>query len=324
VALAAIALPGRRRAAALAFLPSLALASWWLAIRALRGVEGETDAGPIDHGFGERLSLLPYHLLDWFVDRGGAAWLAAWAVAFAGCVIAWARSRRASQPAFPPWLLPALVAGAGLAYLFLPYSVRHMRFLYPRYASVACILAVVAVPLAAGGMPRVLAGALAAFALSWPAYLTVQFRRFDRSVGDFAVLAAQVERDSCVAPALVLVNGGPVIRNPYAYTHFPEYLTVWRDALPGYTFAATEHSPLGLRRPDGALAARWEDARLPVVLPPRDGSPAPQQKFGFYRYFVAPKTLGFTITLRGQNIAERLAGAGPLELFRNPYGTCGR
>jgi len=319
--------PGRRVHTLARAAPSLAVFTWSIG-SFLRG-----------HG-GGAISLEPEPLLSRLAGfdravlnqfRGGldsaillalaAVWVWGLAAARGGPAIAGPRGRR--------WLLPILAAGALGGYLFMPTHLLLAQFIAPRYATMFCLLLALSAPLAEGTPPRTWRSALVALCAASALYVGMQFHRFDREAGDFRALAQKVEAGSCVGTILGYMDSG-VMNLPGMYNHFGLYLTVWRGAIPGYTFAGESHIPLVYLRRDGSPAAWYHDAALPVI---REDMPAYYIEQGtlfpayggFYRYFLVPRSRDIR-DLFGDyaSILVKVGEAGPLALYLNPAGGCGR
>ncbi len=321
------AFPGRRLATFLRALPSLLLFAWWL--RPLLG-GGATapalTAGARSDPFPARLSGVGGYLLDQFTDRLDSAILLGFAALWIWVMAAALRGPAEEGAWREAWVSALLAGGAIAAYLLMPTHMDLMQFIHPRYATLACLLLAVAVPLAPGKAPGSWRLALVALCAAHSIYLIAQFRRFDAEAGDFRALAARVEPKSCVGAIAGYMDTG-VLRDPGAYVHFAGYVSLWRGAVPGYTFAYTRHSPIAYRKTDGSIASGARDAALPQIGP-RAGLIPPDALYAaygdFYRYFLIPAARD-PADLFGSNAGRlaRLGASGPLALYFNPAGRCG-
>lgn len=325
------AYPGFRARAMAMAAPSLALFLWWMR-PFLGGGEGGVPmtAGARSDPFATRVGGFSGFVLDEFTDG-----LDTWILVALAAVWTWGlwAALRGPRAAERPWrerlVAPVLAAGAIGGYFLTPTHMKLMQFIHPRYATLSCLLLAAAVPLAAGAAPRAWRNALIAVCGAASLYLVVQFRRFESEAGDFRALAEKVAAGSCVAGISGYFQSG-VVRDPGAYYHFPGYVSVWRGALPGYTFADTRHSPLFYKRRDGTQADGAWDAAMPFIPEYmqqrhlRGGSVYPAYG-GFYRYFLVPKNraLGEIFgPFAGQ--LGKLGESGTLALYENPAGRCGQ
>jgi len=319
--------PGARLAALLRAAPSAALFAWWLRGLVLRG-RGDvplTAAVSFDP-FSTRIADVGRHLLDQFSDPFDVAILAALAALWAWAMLISSRDRASSIGTRRVWAATILAGDSLAAYLQMPTHAALMQFIHHRYATLTALLMAVAVPLAPGRAPRAWRAVLASACLAHVAYLSVQFIRFDAATGDFRALADRVERGSCVAMVGGYVEGG-VMRDPTAYGHFAGYVTLWRDVVPGFTFAGTRHSPFAYLTAQGRVSRSIREAALPEVR--AEGRHVEMGTLyaaygGFYRYFLIPrhrdpKDLFGPAATRLVRIAE----SGPLALYENPGGRCG-
>lgn len=298
-------------------LPALGLFSTWAIPAAERAhVIGRLETHPLL----EHIRQFPEFVFAWFQGPGG--YVAS--VSFL-CLCSWAaalcrreRRRAAALPANRVMLVLFVVVALG--YLFVPWDLERILIVYPRLASLVCLVGLVALPLPAGRLPRSFRLAVIGFVIGFSAYLTLQFQRVDRTFGDLEDLAARMDRRTCIA-AFRKYFPNPLLRGTAAHSHDAEYLALFTDSLPGYTFAYTPQSPLALRRPDGSLASGVEDARLPVVR----GSTRQAEFADFYRYFLVPAHEAPRSVFGPYAASIRaVAQSGPYVLYENPRGTCGR
>jgi len=320
--------PGRRAGALLAAAPSAVLfLSWLLPIAAGRAGGPSLTSGIGWEPFAGRLAALWGDLFTQFSDPIDSVLLAAFAVMWAWAMVSSLRSQPSSFVLGERWTPIVLAGGAIAGYLTMPTHAALMQFIHHRYATMAALLLAVAVPLTRRGAGRAWCAALVVLCAAHAIYLTVQFRRFDAEVGDFAALAANVERGSCVAQIDPYPPAG-VMRNPAIYSGFNSYISLWRGAVPGTTFASTRHSPLALRARDGTTAASLRDAALPEVraqeVHVRRGTLYATYG-GFYRYFLTPRRRDVKELFgAAAGKLEKVGEAGPLALYSNPEGRCGQ
>lgn len=319
--------PGRRLGAILPAVPSLLLLGWWLG-PILAGASGgpALTAAVASDPFVRRAAEVGRRLLDQFTDPVDSAILAGFALLWAWGMAAAIRAGIPEGAAGDRGTAALLAAGAIGGYFMMPTHAALMQFIHHRYATLACLMMALAVPFAPGGAPRAWRRALAALCAANGIYLLVQFHRFDAEAGDFRALAEKVERGSCVAQIAPYMETG-VVRETGVYSSFAGYISLWRGAIPGTSFASTRHSPLTYRRPDGSLAADWREAALPEVRGQetliRAGALYAVHG-GFYRYFLAPRARD-PEELFGAGAARLVAigASGPLALYLNPEGRCG-
>lgn len=319
--------PGRRLATALHAAPSLATFLGW----SFGGPPGGANAmaRAIFHPFARRVREFPRFTLDHpdFKDQLDLALF--WAVALVGALglyFALRAPHRGAPSRRQTWAALILACGALAAYLFAPTELPPTIFtISPRFATMSALFLAVAIPLAPGATARAFKGALVAVCAAQLVYVAIQFRLFDRTAGDFRTLAEKVEAGSCVA--MVGVRGHVF---PGWFDHFAGYLATWRGAIPSYTFAAVPHSPLAYRRAGGGMATDVREALFPVIPEGterwhiRNGTLYATYG-GFYRYFLLPRDRAPAQLLGAGALGLRPLGeSGPLALWENPAGRCGR
>jgi hypothetical protein len=320
--------PGHRLQAILAAAPSMGLFAYWFAPI----VAGRAGGPPLSahlsfDPFTGRVAAIGTVIFNPFKD-----WLDS--ILFLGVAAAWLWAMAASLRGEPSRLGRAerltpilLAAGAIGGYLMMPAHAPLMQFIHHRYATIAALMLAASVPLPPGASSRSWRSTLAALCVAHTIYIAVQFRRFDAEVGDFRTLAAKVEAGSCIAQIEPNQPSG-VMRDPGVYSSFAAYVTLWRGAVPGSTFAYTRHSPLVHRTADGSIAASLREAALPEVT-------SQEQHIqhgtlyaaygGFYRYFLTPRGRDpVSLFGAGADRLVKLGDSGTLSLYLNPAGTCDR
>ena len=322
VAIAAFAtvLPDHRLAALLRLGPALALfASWLVPSLLCRADARAMGAVPAARPLSEHLPRLSEYLFDWFRDGGGFVIFVGYAAALVITLVIAVRSRPRAGTVTGT-AIALLAAGAFVAYLVLPWDMQRVRIVYPRFATLACLFAALAIPLAPG---RRACSLIVAVALTWDAYLVLELRRFDATVGDLETFTARMERGTCVA-GLDRYADNEVVRGTMAHSHLAEYLSLWTDGLPGYTFAYTPQSPLVLLRADGQRARTAREALLPVVMTGKLETANGRDPLAFYRYFLVPSGAepSDLFGARADELA-RIADTAMYALYENPSGTCG-
>lgn len=322
-----ILFPGRRVRSLLTVTPSLALfLAWILPIASGRSGGPSLTALLTSDPFAGRIAAIGGYLFDPFRDPLDGILYAGFGLTWLWAMSASLRERSRSLGRAESWAPILLAASAIGGYLVMPSHAALMQYIHHRYATMTALMLAVAVPLPPGGAPRAWRAALAALCAILTVYLIVQFARFDREAGDFAALAERMEAGSCVAPILTPHATG-VMRDPRVYEGFAGYLTLWRGAVAGGSFAVTRHSPLVLRARDGTIAAAVREAALPDIRDQRRHirlGTLHAAYGGFYRYFLIARG-GDVTALFGAGAEQlvKVGESGPLALYLNPDADCG-
>ncbi len=315
--------PQRWFGTAVRAVPAMALLMSW-AVPSLFGHRSEELA------FGElKLEPLATHwekfpesTFSWFEGHGGTIMLLAYSTLVVVCAVLASRQRLSDSTGLVAVrAMMVFACAAWLAYLFLPWDTERILLVYPRFASLALLATLVAIPLAVGPIPKTLQRLLLGICLLWGGYLAVQFDRVQQETGDLEELAKKMDRGSCIAP-LKKYFPSDVFRGSAGHSHDAEYLALFTQSIPGYTFAFTPHFPLALKQPNGTLAHTLREAALPVF---KSNFKQSRRFIGFYHYFLAPSSYSKR-SLFGSfaNRIEPIGEAGPFVLYLNPRGTCGR
>lgn len=157
----------------------------------------------------------------------------------------------------------ALFAIAAALYLFLPVDVAgYMYAVAPRYAQVAVLLLVPAIPFPGGPARRLGAAAAAACALFAPAVLAPRFAAFGAEAAAIEPIVAAVQPASRIMH-LIVDPGSREASHP-AFLHFTAYVAFRTGSIPSFSLAIDPSYPVGYAPGGRPPASPWEWQPLQV------------------------------------------------------------
>lgn len=312
-------------------LPSLAVfASWFIPIisgKKSGGGSWDVHYDPVS----TKIAALDNELTNVFRDPFDFELLRAhaivWVLLFA-FAIAHAIKWSAARPSRATVVAIALAGGAIVAYLISPramlrHPVTHL-YIYHRFALIAAMLAPAVLSIPRGGLPRAFAIVLSALAAVNGGYLVQRHAAFDREMAGFETFASYVEDASCYAPMWNDEARSSIVQRRDLFSHFGQYLTVWRGAEPGFPFAIFFSMPVAVRRADGRPGS-FENGIYPAVWPHEVEQARSRgsllARYPSYRYFLVPRDLERRFG-DDQSKLEVVASGGPFTLLRNPAASC--
>lgn len=265
---------GRRRARALASLtPGVALFLGWLLSGVNRGRQMGAPGEPwrasaplfhrenfTFHPLSEKVGQFPELLSNGFwgwADRP-AIWAVAGAAALALSSALLLRQRGPPDAPRIARLRPLLLFGLALTYyLLLPMDVNgYMYSIYPRYAQVAALLAIPALPFPRPPLEKLAAAAAALVSVYSGGNLAVLFQRFDAEAENFEVVARALPRGARV---MHLVTDWSSRHATHAvYLHYAALAALRAEGVPSFSLAIDPSFPVGYRQDRKPPAAAWE------------------------------------------------------------------
>jgi hypothetical protein len=301
----------RRRRVLFAAVPALALLGLWLCAGVQRGRAldlGEHWSGsgslldPANYSFAplarRARDLVPL-LGNGFAGRADfwpvLAWLALVALALlAGLLRRFGRADRSTEVARSDARPLALFASALLCYFALPTDVAgYMYMIHNRFAQLAALCLIVALPRLTGRSLVVVAGLAGALTAAASAQLTVLFARFEREARPFDEVVAALPTGARLMH--LVVDPASRVASHAVYLHYAALAALRVDGVPSFSLAQDPSFPVNYRagaRPPGPewewRPARftWEDARWYDHYLVRGAEPA--RLFGAHASEVAP------------------------------------
>lgn len=264
----------RRRRTLLALLPALALVALWLSAGVQRG--RDIDLGKRWSGTGslldaENYSYEPFggRAMDLVGLLGNGFWnsadrwpLFAW-IALVLLAAVWGtvqgHRRRLLAPAANardrrPLVLLVL---ALVCYFLLPTDIAgYMYMIHGRYAQLAALCAIPALPLLNGRAVAAVSVLALALALGSGIQLSVLFRRFDREAQPFDKVAAQLPVGARVMH--LVVEPGSRVATHAVYLHYAALAALRCEGVPSFSLAQDPSFPVNFRAGARPPAPKWE------------------------------------------------------------------
>jgi hypothetical protein len=192
----------------------------------------------------EALSGMPAAIAGAYQDGTDTLLLAAWAgVVAALCAAGWRRGGGGHS-----WRGQRLALLALLFYLVLPMSIRGQWNIAPRFAWLAALLVVTAIPDPGRSLARL--GTAAAVALTAAAALNAvhHHRRFSRESDGFSGVVETIPYGQRVLS--LIYDTRSQVFTQWPYMHFGQYVLAHRGGAAGWSLAKTPAQPVRQRRPE--------------------------------------------------------------------------